>query len=325
MAIVLRPADWVSTNAYAVGDRVTYNGVGYQAEEAVAAVVAPAANPIPVGNTDWRAFAVFEITDYYSLQEDVLLELNTDSDQICASVPKFIQAAEVIMSKFLRSPAQRVTRRFSVDSNGAFQIPSDVIEIEHLRTDDTDGSDRTLLERGSISIQKTNRTVYEEVRQYYRSNPFFSGEIYQYPVYYVEGADIRIAPVYETGTDILMTYWQKVPQLGRTGLRTRTVNNVAEPINAQNQTMAEWVAAGNAAGDFVQATQVVTRNLWTATTPELLKAAACVEGFKAKQEFDSVQVWQSRFDTIGSLTVEEFKKFETSGSQSVRQKTVYCG
>ena len=82
------------------------------------------------------------------------------------------------MSKFLRSPAQRVTRRFSIDSEGSFELPEDVIEIDHLRVDDSEGSDRTLLERGSISIQKTNRTVYEEVRQYYRSNPFFSGNVY---------------------------------------------------------------------------------------------------------------------------------------------------
>ena len=37
-----------------------------------------------------------------------------------------------------------------------------------------------------------------------------------------------------------MTYWQRVPQLGRTGTRSRAVNGIAEPINAANDTLAEW-------------------------------------------------------------------------------------
>ena len=323
MAITIRPNAWVPTQAYSVGDRVFYNGVGYEANSTIAAN--PASNSIPTGNTSWEAFAVFEITDYHSLQEDILLELNTDSPLICASIPKFIAAAEVTMSKFLRSPAQRVTRQFEVDSNGSFLLPSDVIEIDHLRTNDTEGSDRTLLERGSISIQKTNRTVYEEVRQYYRSNPFFSGEIYSYPVYYVEGQRIRIAPTYDEGTEVLMTYWQKVPQLGRTGLQTRVIDDVAVAVNSAGQTLAEWIAAGNAESTFVQGTLIITSNLWTATTPELIKAAACAEGFRALENDTSTQQWDERFKLLAELTVEEFKRFETSGSQSIRQKTAYCG
>ena len=320
MAITLRPAAWSATTNYSSGDRVFYNGVGYEAERAVTA-----STTIPTGNLNWKAYAVFEITDYYSLQEDILLELNTDSPEICSSIPKFISDAEVVMSKFLRSPAQRTTRRFVLDGDGAFTLPTDVIEIDHLRTDDTEGSDRTLLERGSISIQKTNRTNYEEIRQYYRSNPFFSGEIYLYPAYYVEGQSLRIAPVYSEGTEVLMTYWQKPPQLGKTGLRTRVVNNVATSINSDNQTEAEWVAAGNPASTFVQDTKVVTTNLWTATTPELIKAAAVASGFRALKEDASYQLWDARFKELSALTVEEFKRFETSGSQSIRQKTVYCG
>ena len=84
------------------------------------------------------------------------------------------------------------------------------------------------------------------------------------------------------------------------------------------------VAAGNAAGDFVPSTEFVTRNLWTSTTPELLKAGAVAEALRYLRDPDSA-LWDQRFKEIGALTVEEFKRFETSGPQSVRQKTVYCG
>ena len=64
MAITIRPELWLTTSSYAIGDRVTYNGVGYEA-----IVATTPTDLFPSGNSNWEVFAVFEILDYYSLQE----------------------------------------------------------------------------------------------------------------------------------------------------------------------------------------------------------------------------------------------------------------
>ena len=311
----IEPAVWSATTDYTSGDRVTYNGIGY---EATATHTASSTNP--VDNSNWKVYAVFRITDYYSLQEFMEFEGNPNNDMVIRSIPSFIQNAEFKMEKFLRSPGQRVRRVFDIDRDSSFELAGDEIEIEHVRRNTDASNGRTLLDRGAYSIQSVgdDRTTFERVRQDYRDFLGFPGV--DFPVYFVDDARLYIAPDYENGTEIEVTYWQRVPELGST---VGILNDDFEPVNADDQTADEWVAAGNDRADFVQAEEVVTSNLWTATTPHLLKAMAMVEMSIAMNDERLHGFWETQANTLAQLTVEEFKKFDTQGSVNINQGSGY--
>ena len=317
MAIVL-PSNWVSTQAYAVGAQVSYNGIGYECLTAVAANAS--GNAIPVGNSSWQVYAVFRITEYYSLQEAILQAVNSDDDFIESSLPLFIQNAERKIGKLLRSPAQVVTRTYSVDSQSRFAIPLDLLEIIHLRWDNDDGG-YDLQSRGSISMQRMDRTNFEELKQYYSDTTYnYEYGSYEYPGYRTDNRYVHIAPDYAAGEMFEMMYYQEVPELGST---VGITNSTGTPLNSAGQTQAQWVAAGNSASTFVQETELVLNNLWTATTPHLLKAAACKEAEDYLGNSERAAVWDAQFKELLIATETEFRKFDSGGSQHITQSTAY--
>ena len=182
----------------------------------------------------------------------------------------------------------------------------------------------TLRDRGSISIQKGDRTTFEDIRQSYDTTRAYEyQEIWDRPVWWVDDQYLYIAPNYDAGTEIELTYFRREPELGSIGL---DVNNAFEPLNAQGQTLAEWIAADpllNNADNFVQGTTVITSNLWTATVPHLLINGALAQGFRADADADQAAIWDQQFQTMLALTVEEFKKFNKSGEISIQQESQY--
>lgn len=316
---IREPAEWNSADTYAMGDRVSYNGIGYQA----ATAISPTSTD-PIGNPDWEVFAVFRITEYYSLQEAIEFHLNTKNQLVIDSIPNYIQKTEYTLEKVLRSPAQLIRRNFVVDDQSRFQIPGDLIEVMHMRNTMDISNPVSLRDRGSISIQKMDRTTFEEVRQSY-DNYGFLPDFYELdrPGWWNDDQYIYIAPSYDAGMQVELTYYQRVPELGSIGLN---VNENFEPVNAQGQTLAEWIAADplmNTLLNFVQATTVLTSNLWTATQPHLLKAGALAEGFRADMDNAQEQVWRAQFQETMQLTVEEFKKFNKGGEISIQQSNAY--
>ena len=317
MAIII-PSNWVSTQAYAVGARVNYNGVGYECITAVAAN--SGGNTIPVGNTSWDVFAVFRITDYYSLQEAVELSLNTDDEEVNRSIPLFIQNTERKIGKLLRSPAQLISRDFMVDADSKFAIPSDMLEVYHLRTK-AESAGLDLRSKGSISVQRADRTNFEELKQYYTGTTYrYDYAHYEFPLFRSDSTNIYIAPDFDAGTEFEMMYYQEVPELGSiVGL----VNADYVAVNDSDQTLAQWVAAGNSASTFVQATSPVTNNLWSATVPHLLKAGACREAEEYLSNSQKAQMWDEQFRELLVATETEFRKYDAGGSQFITQSTAY--
>ena len=121
---IREPMEWNSANTYAMGDRVSYNGIGYQATTAISPTTTD-----PIGNTDWTVYAIFRATDYYSIQEAVEFYLNSKNPLVIASIPNYIQQVEYTLEKVLRSPAQLAKRVFVVDDESKFLVPDDIIEL----------------------------------------------------------------------------------------------------------------------------------------------------------------------------------------------------
>ena len=313
---IIRPADWTTTSASTLseGDRIYYNGTVYERTSV-------AANTrIPVDNDAWDLHSVIRIEDFYSLQESIRLAMNTSDQQIIDSIPLFIQRAEQDINKILRSPAQIVTRPFTVIAGSRFQIPEDTLNVINIRTTAEDAG-YDLRSQGAIQFLNGNKTEFERVRQYYTSNGG-SFEIinFQYPVYYFDGTHFHLAPDIDTGTTGEITYYQAVASLGET---VNLVNDDFEPINSTNQTEAQWVAAGNAASDFVQATQVNLSNLWTATIPHLLRLGALIAAEEYVKDDTRIEVWKAEYDDNMQKTIDEFERFKTDQASSLQMESAY--
>ena len=321
MAIII-PTTWSSTAAYSVGDRVEYNGVGYEAE--VDILADDDGSPAPVANDDWLVFAVFRIVDYYSLQEAIAQTINTDDQRILDSIPLFIQRAERKFGKLLRSPAQKINRVFTLDGDSKFPIPDDLLAVTHMRLNQ-DKSGYDIRSRGSISFQRADRTTYENLRQFYNNGNRISAydDPGLYPKFYSDATYFYLAPDYDSGTEIQLEYYQSVGELGSIG---ELVNDDYEFINAEGQTLAEWIAAdpeNNNADNFVVATIPIVSNLWSATQPHLFKAGALVEAFNQLRDYESLQVWQAAYSELLASAEIEFRKYDTSGSQDLEQYYAY--
>ena len=315
------PTTWSSTAAYAVGDRVEYNGVGYEAEVTITAD--EDGNQDPVGNTDWAVFAIFRIVDYYSLQEAIEQIINTKDQRIIDSIPLFIQRSERKFGKQLRSPAQKINRTFTLDGDSKFRIPTDLLSVEHMRLN-IDAAGYTLRARGSVTMQRADRTTYEELRQYYNDNYIgLYDDSTEYPVFYSDGSYFYIAPEYPSGTEVQLEYYQTVIELGSIG---QAVNENYEFVNAEGQTLEEWIAENpieNSEDNFIIELIPVERNLWSTTQPHLLKAGALVEAYNELRDYDSMAVWQQAYSELFTAADDEFREYDTSGAISIQQHSAY--
>ena len=287
--VQLLPSAWSATAAYSVNAVVDYNGIRFVCNTAVAANAN--GNAIPVGNSSWTFDAVLRITDYYSLQYAIESAINKDDDEINNSIPLYIQNTERKVGKLLRSPAQLYTATFTLDSMSRFSIPSDLLQIYHMRFPMEDAG-YSLESRGNVSIQRAaERTDFEELKQYYNSNRYWNSDFtYDFPLYRVDNQHIYIAPDQEANTQVEMMYYQAVPELGA----TKTDN-----------------------------TRVLS-NLWTANCPHLIKAGACWEASEYLKDDERAQMWKTQFTDLLKATQVEFDKFEAAGSQRITQESAYA-
>ncbi len=318
---IKKPAAWLSTSAYSVGDKVSYKEIGFECIVAVAAD--PDGNTDPIDNTSWKSYAVFNVDNFYALQESVQQGLKNEDAFIENSIPLFIQNAEVQLSKIIRSPAQIITRSFQLDTDSKFAIPSDLLVIKHLRIDTDTVSGYELRANGSIQISSADRTAFESLRQEYVGGR--SGRTYgnEYPLYRTDDEYFYIAPDFDSDMKVELTYVQDVPTLGSTvGL----VNDDYEPINADGQDLEQWIAAdpdNNNSGNFIAADTEVIQNLWTATLPHVLKAGALSEGFAYLNDDVQSQLWEGRFRNLLKESASAFEEFQTDRVQEVFQDTSY--
>lgn len=316
MAVQKIPAAWSQNSNYDIGDLVSLNGIGYRCTVAHSATTMD-----PIDNSgSWEVYGVFGIEDYYSLQEYINFVANPNNDIVTRSIPVYINNTEQKLSKLLRSPGQKVTRVFTMTTNSRIAIRDDMLEIEHIRwNQDTKGY--TLRDRGSITIQKADKTTFEELRQSFDQFGFYPDDFgFEYPVYYNDDQYIYISPDFENGTEFEITYFERVAPLGQL---VGAVNDNGEPTNTAGQTLAQWTAAGNQPDTFVQQTFVNTYNLWVATTPHLLKAGALMQIAEALQDPDRYEMFEKEFNSLFAATHEEFQRWKTQGSISLQQSSGY--
>ncbi len=319
MPVQILPSEWVATNAYSTDDVVQHSGVRFVAKSDQ---IANSASPI--GNdANWEYDGVLRITDFYSLQYSIEEALNTQDATVRNSIPSFIELAERYIGKLLRSPGQLEERIFTVDADSKFAIPFDMLAVNHMRRNNEESS-YDLLSRGSISIIRApDRESFEELQQYYtNTGPFYQNTSeYSYPYWRSDNEYFHIAPAYDDGDEIALQYYQAVPLLGTSATQ---VNDDYEPLNADGQTEAQFVAGGGEAADFVEEELITTTNLWTATQPHLLKAAAMVEALRFLNDPQLSAAWTEQFKSQLAAAEAEFSQFEASGPQGLQQESAYC-
>ncbi len=312
MATVI-PTQWDTETAYALDDKVYFNGVGYQATAAVAA-----SSNNPVGNTNWKVYAVFQVMDFYSLQEAIELSIESSSPEIINSIPLYINNVEEKISDTLRHPAQLKRRILTINADGVLTLPQGILDIEHLRRD-SEGQSYTIEGNGTITLKRAkSKTHYERIIKAYEVNSRI-GTVAgaTYPTYWIEGRKAYVAPKYKSGDTFELSYYEAVPRLGTYGVRQ---NSQGEQLNSDGQTLAEWVADGNAAADFVAQIILVTTNLWTKTAGNLIRAGALSDIYRDLHNVDLMPVWDAQFKSLHEATKKKYDDFRNSGAQAQQSR-----
>ncbi len=308
MAIII-PDPWVD-QVYAKGVRVEHNGIGY---EAIGAVAEGGSNP--VANSDWKVYAVWRVTDYYSLQDAVEFILNTNDTKVISSIPLFIQNVGRKIGKLLRSPGQKTSRVFTVevddDDRSFIEVDGSILAVEHIRVNDDYAGGGDLTDTGKISIKRAqSRQQYEYLVQTYRK---YGRNETQYPVYYPENDMYFFAPNFEAGTEIQLDYYEAVAELGSI---VNSVNDDYVDVDANGETEADYSGDGT----WVAETFTVTSNLWTETQPHLLLAGALADAFSVLRSPEYEQVHRQQYNDLLQSAEIEYRKYDTSGGASIQQR-----
>ena len=265
----------------------------------------------------WQFEYVLRIEDYFSLQEAVKLALNTNDSMINDSIPMFIQQSEIALNDVVRSPAQRTALIFVTDQFNRIQIPPGMLEIINMRIyGDSGGKSYSFRDRGYISIERAfDRPQFEQMKQYYKGNNGFQSGIGQaeYPVYWDDGQYYWLALDYPEGTEVEIVFFQSPPTLGS---QACLFDVQGRPLNNRGQYLTEWLFIGGVAENFLQTNTYTYGNLWTSTTPHLLKLGACVQAETYLYDEARATVWKTEYEKLLEKTVKKFGDYE-----SLRQRS----
>ena len=310
--------NWASGN-FTAGDKVTDDGVIYQALNTFASATRPTLDP-----TNWEAVGVVKIQSYHSLRQAIALEINTDDDMINDSIPLFIQMAEESFETRIRAPIQRATTILTVDTMSRVEIPRDLLQVINLRHNSTTPRQSDLLDRGRVEILAGNVEEYQELRQLYsdtsRSNSFNQVTGFEAPVYWYDEKYFYIAPDYEQGTEMELNYYASIPKLGTEVL---LVNQNGDPINSAGQTVAQWVSAGNTANSFVQAMDTVERNWFVTSAPQMLLYGALINADLYLKDDSRTEIWHAKFERAELETQDKINRFESGRAHTIQIGNFY--
>ena len=309
---------WAAPTTYSVGDQVNYSGVVYEAQNPI---TGNANNPNPCNDTtNWRVSYIERVESLTSIVEFVKLELNQDDPQINNSIIEYINRGAKFVNQKLRLPSNLVSTIVTTTAipNAGYEgrlyinIPGDLLQVQNLRINSDTPSGYGLIAQGTLEILTAQTDAdFETLVQYYTSNTSLFGyqNLAQFnaPLYRVQ--NIGGIPYFElappdigTGTDIEIRYWKAEPELGSVHPR---VNTQGVPLNAQGQTMAEWVAAGNTADTFVQQQVRIEDNWFTNNQPYLIAYAALYHASAWLKDVERAQLWKLRYDEE-EVRVEEY-------------------
>ena len=234
MAFVIPAAPAANTN-YTAGQRVSLNGVTYEATTGITGD-----SNVPDPSTDgvnWKAVAVTSLDNLNALVEGVRLQLNTSADEIYESIPLFLNLTEESLKTRIRLPHQIRTVTVMVDSEFRVRVPAGLLEIMHVRRkDDTfnSGIANTPYDNDVVEILASDREEYLRVLRAQESygRDFFS---FDSAVYWWDRAYLHFAPQYEEGTEIEITYYQLIPKLGTTVTVVGSDGTTTEEVVVTNE------------------------------------------------------------------------------------------
>ena len=282
--------EWDSTRAnYSRGDRVSSQGVGYEC-----LVDNPAAGVAPFDNTNWKLTHIIQVTNIYGIIEAMRLETNKVSNPETAnSMLYFAQMGAASYERTVRVPEMLVTRYRTVDANSSVDIPDGMLEPQllYVNTDEQ--------RPYAISIKRADPTEFRRAELRVGQSSFFVDSSNQLDpsityLYQVKDGRYEFAPTLPEGMEVGVYGYVVEPRLGS---RISLLNDRGFPINSAGQTVAEWVAAGNSADSFVQASRDILTNWFSLSAPDLviygglLKAASWLN-----ESQDKVAQWGALFE-----------------------------
>ena len=320
----LFPNDFAA-QAYTAGDRVSYAGVVYEAVNAVTVTSTSDRSQIPFDNDDWMAVSVRRLANGYSIYEAAKLELNTDDDMINNSIPLFMSLAHQSFTRDVRHPQQRARTVLTADDDGRIRIPSDLLQVINLRFNGTELRGSSLASRGNIEILAGNYEEYQKLEQHYAggfdSDSFSVPFEFEAPVYWFDDTYFHIAPsTIASGVDVELIYHKEEPELFRT---YPEVNADGDAVNDNGDTLAEWIADGNAEADFVQASVFLTNNLFTTSAPDMMLYGTLMNAESYLKDDPRVPQWQDRYLKAKAEFLDEIVKFEEYRAHTFQMYSAY--
>ena len=318
VAVQVHP-DWVSGTNYTQGNTVKSDGVIYEARSDI---TSSTTDP-RLDTTNWRVAGIFRIENYYSLIEAIRLELNVPQQRsILESIPHFINLAEDSFATRLRPPVQRTRRILMTDADSKIEIPQDLLEVINLRINSDTAGNNTLIDRGKTEILAGNFEEYRDLKRLFDNGFQIRSRNFEFeaPVYWYDNQYFWIAPDLDVGTEIELWYYASIPQLGSTVF---LVDSNGNPINADGMTSAQWVAAGNTAESFVQATSLVLTNWFIFEASQMLLYGALVQASAYLHNDARTEIWQQKFERAEVETTYKVQRFENHRPHIQQMSNIY--
>ena len=311
MAFII-PTAYVSTTGYTDGQQVLLDGVLYENTSG-----STLTGTDPKTSNSWTVIAVHTIQDYNSLVEAIRLNINVDDDEINRSVPLFIQLAEESFKTRIRVPQQRKRAILMTDSESKIEAPGDLLEVINLRqnSDAPSGGTTDIRARGVIEILNGNYENYQRLLRLNTSNSYVGVQDYNAfdaPLYWFDNRYFRIAPEYDTGTEMELWYYATIPQLGTT---VNLTNSAGNPIDANG---VETATSG-----LAQATETVTQNWFTAAAPQMLLYGALCKSEAYLKDPERIVMWKEAFEAAQIETQDMINRFEDSQPHTLFLENTY--
>ena len=295
--------EWHSANAYTMGSLAMYSGVVYEALVDIAADT----TDTPFDNTNWKVRHVVDAKDVYGITEAIRLELSAaKNDQTNDSIVYLMGHTQRSVERNLRTPSMldsKFRRTQKVGDEVMVSVPDGLLEPLRLNVVST------TIAPSALSIKRCDPTEYrrfflggrDEVR--YRSDEAFSSPYITYG-YLPKGDDgYLIAPAtLDDDTKIEFYGYYREPILGRSIAR---VNDDGDALNAANQTITQWQAAGNSGSTFVQAIDNTTENYFSRSAPDLLIYGTLSRAFAYIKDEQRAQYWTQMFQATLDEIVNE--------------------
>ena len=185
-----------------------------------------------------------------------------------------------------------------------------------MRIDDDDEGNDLIQDQMRIEILAANSQ--EEYLRLLRGYDNYRIEIDDYDsgVYWYDSTYFYIAPGLDEGTEIELNYYSVIPQLGTTVNLTDAQGN---PINADDQTLAAWVADGNAEADFVQASETVNVNWFITVAPQMILYGALINANRYLRDDARAPIYQAAFESAEAEVMTLIERFENNRPQFISE------